>query len=218
MSATEGGPVTREGVLRWGGVASGGLLVAFGIAVIVMALIGRGIVDAELGQQKIVGTPDMSPAGIQPGIDAAKLDVEAPDCDVAGKPIDSGSRARCFSEYMHIHALESSGGYVYAEMGQYLAKPGTPDDQLTPDGATNNTEFARIDPETGKPAPNAARNIWVTETALATGLDVAYMSSLIVLFTLVVGVALLLAGVGLVILALGLIPPRSPKGGAAVTG
>ena len=125
----------RERILRWGGVASGGLLVAFGIAVIVMALLGRGIVNDELEQQKIVGTPDMSPAGIQPGIEAAGLkNVDIPDCDVAGKPIDSGPRARCFSEYMHIHALESSGGYVYAEMGQYLAKPGAPQDQLTPDG------------------------------------------------------------------------------------
>jgi hypothetical protein len=205
--------MTRERILRWGGVASGGILIIFGIAVIVMSLLGRGIVNDELSQQKIVGTPDMSPAGIQKEIDAAKLDVSAPDCDVAGKPIDSGPRARCFSEYMHIHALESSGGYVYAEMGQYLAKPGTPADQLTPDGATNNTEFAKVDPETGKPAQNAARNVWVTETALATGLDVAYMSSLLVLFSLIVGIALLLAGGGLLIFALGLLPPRRPKGG-----
>ena len=208
--------MTRERILRWGGVASGGLLVAFGIAVIVMALLGRGIVNDELEQQKIVGTPDMSPAGIQPGIEAAGLeDVDIPDCDVAGKPIDSGPRARCFSEYMHIHALESSGGFVYAEMGMYKAKPGTPEDQLTPDGATSNPEWAQIDPETQRPAENTARNLWVTETALATGLDVAYMSSLIVLFTLIVGIALLLAGAGLVILALGLLPPRAPKGGGA---
>jgi hypothetical protein len=205
--------MTRERILRWGGVASGGILIVFGIAVIVMSLFGRGIVNDELSQQKIVGTPDMSPTGIQPSIEGAKLDVEAPDCDVAGKPIDSGPRARCFSEYMHIHALLSSGGYVYAEMGQYLAKPSTPADQLTPDGATNNTEFAKVDPETGKPAQNTARNVWVTETALATGLDVAYMSSLLVLFSLIVGIALLLAGGGLLVFALGLLPPRGPKGG-----
>ncbi len=208
--------MTRERILRWGGVASGGVLVAFGIAVIVLAFLGRGIVNDELEQQKIVGTPDMSPAGIKPGIEAAGLEnVDIPDCDVAGKPIDSGPRARCFAEYMHIHALESSGGYVYAEMGQYLAKPGTPQDQLTADGATNNPEFATIDPETNKPASNTARNLWVTETALATGLDVSYMASLLVLFSLLVGIALLLAGVGLLIFALGLLPPRAPKGGEA---
>ena len=208
--------MNRERGLRWGGVASGGILIAFGIAVIIMSLLGRGIVNDELEQQKIVGTPDMSPAGIQPGIEAAGLEgVEPPDCDVAGKPIDSGPRARCFSEYMHIHALESSGGYVYAEMGQYVAKPNTPDAQLTPDGATNNPEFAKTDPETGKPASNVARNLWVTETALATGLDVAYMSSLLVLFSLIVGIALLLAGGGLLVFALGLLPPRRPKEAAA---
>ena len=136
--------MTRERILRWGGVASGGVLVAFGIAVIVLAFLGRGIVNDELEQQKIVGTPDMSPAGIKPGIEAAGLEnVNIPGCDVAGKPIDSGPRARCFAEYMHIHALESSGGYVYAEMGQYLAKPGTPQDQLTADGATNNPSSPR---------------------------------------------------------------------------
>jgi hypothetical protein len=203
--------MTRERILRWGGVASGAILILFGIAVIIMSLLGRGIVNDELSQQKIVGTPDMSPAGIQKEIDAAKLDVSAPDCDVAGKPIDSGPRARCFSEYMHIHALLGSGGFVYAEMGQYLAKPSTPADQLTPDGATNNTEFAKTDPATGKPAANTSRNIWVTETALATGLDVAYMSSLLVLFSLIVGIALLLAGGGLLVFALGLLPPRRPK-------
>ncbi len=204
--------MTRERILRWGGVASGGILVAFGIVVIVLALLGRGIVNDELEQQKIVGTPDMSPAGIQAGIEAAGLkDVQIPTCDVAGKPIDSGPRARCFAEYMHIHALESSGGFVYAEMGMYIAKPGTPDDQLTPDGATSNPEFAKVDPETGKPLANQARDLWVTETALSTGLDVAYMSSLLVLFTLLVGVALLLAGGGLLVFALGLLPPRTPK-------
>jgi hypothetical protein len=208
--------MNREGVLRWGGVASGGVLVLFGIAVIIMSLLGRGIVNDELEQQKIVGTPDMSPAGIQPGIEAAGLEgVEPPDCDVAGKPIDSGPRARCFSEYMHIHALESSGGFVYAEMGMYKAKPGTPDDQLTPDGATSNPEWAQIDPETQRPAENTARNLWVTETALATGLDVAYMSSLLVLFALIVGIALLLAGGGLLVFALGLLPPRRRKEDAA---
>ncbi len=89
----------------------------------------------------------------------------------------------------------------------YKAKPGTPEDQLTPDGATSNPDWAQVDPETQRPVDNAARNLWVTETALATGLDVAYMSSLLVLFALIVGIALLLAGGGLLVFALGLLPP-----------
>ena len=30
------------------------------------------------------------------------------------------------AQYMHIHALEATGGYTYAQMGIYAAKPGTP--------------------------------------------------------------------------------------------
>jgi hypothetical protein len=137
-----------------------------------------------------------------------------PDCDVAGKPIDSGPRARCFAQYMFIHSLESTGGYVYSEMGQYAAKPGAPEDQLAPGGGTNNPQFAQIDPVTKQPAENSARDLWVTETAMATGLNVSFMASVLVLFTILVGVALLLAGVGFIVIGLGLLPPRRAAEGA----
>ena len=39
-----------------------------------------------------------------------------PDCSVADEEIDTGSEAECFADYMRIHALESTGGKVYAEM------------------------------------------------------------------------------------------------------
>lgn len=45
--------------------------------------------------------------------------------------------------------------------------------------------------------------IWVTETALGTALNVSYMATQLSLFSLVVGIALLLAGVGFIVLALG---------------
>ena len=50
---------------------------------------------------------------------------------------------------------------------------------------------------------NGARNVWVTETALATALDSSYMASQLALFGIVVGVALLLSGLGFMILAIG---------------
>jgi hypothetical protein len=90
-------------------------------------------------------------------------------------------------------------------MGIYEAKPGTPKSQLAPGGGTNNTDYAAIDPKTKRPVQNAARNVWVTETALATALNVSYMASALSLFSLVVGIALLLAGVGFIVLALGLV-------------
>ena len=144
---------------------------------------------------------------------AGLKDVTIPSCDVAGKAITSGSNARCFAQYMNIHALLATGGYVYAQMGIYEAKPAAPKSQLEPGGGTNNTTYAQTDPKTGQPVQNGARNVWVTETGLATALNVSYMATQLALFSLVVGVALLLSGVGFIVLALAALPrlrARSP--------
>ena len=199
--------VTRERVFRIGGIVSGGVLIAFGIAVIVLALLGNNTVKTELEQQQITGTPDMTPSAITAEVNKAGLkDVTIPSCDVAGKAITSGSNARCFAQYMNIHALLATGGYVYAQMGIYEAKPGAPKSQLEPGGGTNNTTYAQTDPKTGQPVQNGARNVWVTETGLATALNVSYMATQLALFSLVVGVALLLSGVGFIVLALAALP------------
>ena len=191
-------------VLRIGGLISGGVLIAFGIVVIVLAINGRNTVHDELMQQQITGTPDMTPAAIKAeGAKAGLQNVTYPTCSVAGELVDTGSEARCFSQYMNIHALEATGGFVYAQMGQYEAKPDTPKSQLAPGGGTSNTQYAVTDPKTGQPVSNGARNVWVTETALGTALNVSYMATQLSLFSLVVGVALLLAGVGFIVLAAG---------------
>ena len=113
----------RAKLLRLGGYAAGVVLIGFGIATIAIGIAGKSTVEDELSQEKIVGSPDMSPEGIAPGIEEAKLTVDAPDCDVAEEPITTGSEARCFARYMRIHALESSGGLTYAEMGRYVSDP-----------------------------------------------------------------------------------------------
>jgi hypothetical protein len=56
--------------------------------------------------------------------------------------------------------------------------------------------------EDGEPVPNLARNSWVTATALSTALNMSYMAEQMALFGIVVGIALLLTGIGLIILAL----------------
>jgi multisubunit Na+/H+ antiporter MnhC subunit len=56
--------------------------------------------------------------------------------------------------------------------------------------------------EQGNPVSNAFRNTWVTETALTTALNTSYMAEQLSIFGMVVGIALLLTGIGLVILAL----------------
>jgi hypothetical protein len=201
-------------VLRIGGIVSGVVLIAFGVVVIVLAVWGHHTVTTELKRQKITGTPDMTPSAIKAEAEKAGLkNVDLPTCDVAGKSIDTGSKARCFSQYMNVHALEATGGAVYSEMGRYTAKPGTPESQLASGGGTNNPEFAQVDPNTKLPVDNGARNVWVTETALATALNVSYMASALSLFSLVVGIALLLAGVGFIVLALGALPRGSTAAG-----
>jgi hypothetical protein len=190
--------------LEIGGVAAGVVLIAFGVAAIVLGTNGRNTVGTELKQQQIVGTPDMTPKGIQAEVTGQSWakDVNLPTCSVAGKPVNNGSRARCFAEYMQIHALEATGGFVYAQMGQYQAKPGTPKSQLTADGATSNKDYAVLDPKTKQPVANGARNVWVTETALTTALNSSYMADQMGLFGIVVGIALLLSGIGFIIVAL----------------
>jgi hypothetical protein len=196
--------VSSHRILRIGGIVSGAVLIVFGIVVIVLAVNGHNTVKDELKQQQITGTPDMTPAAIKAeGAKAGLKNVSYPTCDVAGKPIDSGARARCFAQYMNIHALEATGGYTYSQMGIYAAKPDAPKSQLEPGGGTNNTQYAQTDPKTGQPVQNASRQTWVTETALSTALNMSYMASQLALFSLVVGVALLLTGVGFLVLALG---------------
>lgn len=196
--------MSRDQVFRWGGAISGALLIAFGVAVIALSLNGHRTVTHELEHQQITGTPDMTPEAIKAeGEKAGLKDVSYPSCSVAGETIDTGSEARCFAQYMNIHALESTGGYVYSQMGIYTPKPGTPQAELLPGGGTNNADHAQTDPKTGQPVQNGARNIWVTETALSTALNTSYMATQLSLFSLVVGVALLLAGVGFIVLAAG---------------
>jgi hypothetical protein len=107
------------------------------------------------------------------------------------------------AQYMHIHALEATGGFTYAQMGQFTAKPGTPKSQLETGGGTSNPAFAVIDPQTKQPVPNGARQVWISETALTSALNMSFMASRIALFGIVVGIALLLTGFGFAILAIG---------------
>ena len=138
----------------------------------------------------------MNPAEIEKAVKEAGLsNVPIPSCDVAEKEIRTGTEARCFAQYMRIHALESSGGLTYAQMGRFVAAADPSDPKGTSD------EAAAAKDKDGEPISNGARNTWVTETALATALNVSYMAEQIALFSVVVGIALLLSGIGFIILA-----------------
>lgn len=191
-------------LFEWGGFGAGAILIAFGVVAIVMGFNGRSTVSDSLKQERIVGTPDMTPALIVKEAKQAGLNVNAidmPTVAVAGKAIDSGPRARAFASYMRIHALEATGGYTYAQMGRFEAKSTTPKADLAVGGGTDNPQFAATDPKTKQPVANGARNVWVTETALSTALNTSYMADKLGLFGIVVGVALLLSGIGFIVLA-----------------
>jgi hypothetical protein len=193
-------------VLEIGGLIAGVVLIVFGVVAIVMGVNGRSTVNSSISREAIVGSPDMTPAGITTEAKAAKLDlnkIQIPSCSVANVAVTNGATARCFAEYMRIHTFEATGGFTYSQMGQFVALANAPKSQLAVGGGTSNKLYAQIDPTTKQPVSNGARNVWVTETALTTALNTSYMASQLALFGLVVGVALLLSGFGFAILAIG---------------
>ena len=173
-------------ILEIGGLIAGVVLIAFGIAAIYMGVDGRSTVRDSLKQEQITfGTAD-DPA-------VAKYAEQW-----AGEQITTGEQARAQANIMRYHTVNGEWNpehLTYAQMGRFLAK----DDPSNPAGTSDET--AALLDETGKPVSNSYRNQWVTETALSTALNMSYMAEQLSLFGMVVGVALLLTGVGLVILA-----------------
>ena len=169
--------------LRIGGYVSGGLLIFFGIAVVVLGIWGFNFTRDHIAREGISFGPIEDPAVAE----------HAPDW--AGEPVDTGRKALAQAEIMREHTLSSTEGLTYAEMGRYQSAA-NPDD---PKGTNDEAEAAKDD--SGQPISNGARNIWVTETALATALDMGFMSEMLSIFSIVVGIALILAGVGFLILA-----------------
>ena len=171
-----------------GGVVAAAVLIAFGIGAVVMGVAGKNTVKNNLAQEQIYFG------------DAAK-DPTVPK-QYSNHLVNTGAEARAFANMMRGHALEASNGLTYAQMGRFVAKPGTPAKLTDGQGGTNDAASAVTDPKTG-PVSNPARNLWVTETALSTALNTAYMADRLALFGIVVGIALLLSGIGFAILAIG---------------
>ncbi|MGN6189272.1 MAG: hypothetical protein ACTHOE_10255 [Conexibacter sp.] len=185
----------RNTIFRYAGVAASIVLIALGIGAIVVGFSGRSTVGDNLAKESIVGTPDMTPAAIsREARDAGLKNVSLPTCSVAGQSVDTGGEARCFAQYMRIHALEATGGQTYAQMPRYA----------TADGKGTN-DAAQALTRNGQPVDNAARNVWVTETALTTALNTSYFAQSVGTFAIVMGAALLLTGIGFLLLTTGLL-------------
>ena len=204
-----------------GGYVAAVVLVAFGVASIVMGVNGHNTVNSTLSDEQITGTPDMTPSGIAAEITADKAaqaeliaqmkdagvtitpsPIDTPTCSVAGKPVDSGTTARCFADYMRVHTFAATSGLTYSQMGQYQALPTAPLKATDGLGGTSDTQYAVLDPKTRQPVSNGRRNLWVTYTSLTTALNTSYMASQLSLFGIVVGIALLLSGLGFAILTI----------------
>ena len=177
-------------LLEWAGLAAGIVLVAFGIGAIAMGVDGRSTVRDSLAQEQIFFGDASDPAVAE---HASKW---------AGDQVRTGDQARAFALVMREHTLGSTDDLTYAQMGRYQSAS-KPDDP-----AGTNDEAAAAKDEAGAPVANGARTIWVTETGLTTALNTSYMAERLALFGVVVGVALLLTGIGLMILALAVLGGR----------
>ena len=192
-----------------GGVIASIILIVAGIGTIVVAASGGSDVRDKIEQENIVGTPDMNPDDTRAAVEEAGLSdiIDIPSCDVAEKEIDSGDRAKCFAEYMRVHALEDTGGKTYAEMPRFA----------TDDGKGTNEPADASKDEEGNPVSNPARQIWITETALSTALNTSFFAEQVAMFSLIVGIALLLVGIGFVVLTFGLHRRAANDGPGATT-
>ena len=200
----------RSNIFKWGGVAASIVLIAFGAGSIAIGAWGINNVRDNLKLEQISGSPDMTPAAIKAeGQKAGLTNVSYPTCSVANETVDTGEKARCFASYMRIHALEATGGQTYAQMGRFLDESGKP---------TSDEKSAATDPKSGQPVENPARNIWISSTAFQSALNTAYFAESVTMFVIAMGAALLLVGIGFMIVTLRVLKTEPAKAGAVRTG
>ena len=168
-----------------GGFVAGGVLIVFGAVAIFMGINGMTTVRDSIKDENIFFST-------QEDGDAA---TDKYASEWYGEQVTSGEQARAFANIMRTHQLELTEGLTYAEMGRYTSAANPEDPKGTSD------EEAALKDENGEPVSNSARQSWVTAVAITTALNMSYMAEQLSIFGLVVGVALLLTGVGLVIVA-----------------
>ena len=184
-----------------GGFVAGGLLIVFGVVAIFMGVNGLNTVRDSIKDENIFFST-------QADGDAATDEYAS---EWYGEQVTDGEQARAFANVMRTHQLERTEGLTYAEMGRYTSAANPEDPAGTSD------EEAALKDESGQPVPNSARNSWVTAVAITTALNMSYMAEQLSIFGLVVGVALLLTGIGLVIVAFAVfgreveVTERAPK-------
>jgi uncharacterized iron-regulated membrane protein len=168
-------------LFQYGGIAASIVLIAFGIGATYMGIDGRARVHSDLAREQIVGTDDST---------------------IPGQKVDTGSEAQAFAAVIRKHTLEATGGKTYAQMERFIGKDGKP---------TSDEKLAAVDPKSGKPVENGLRNMWITSTALSTALNTAYFAESVATFAIVMGIALLLAGLGFGVLTFRALMPAQAR-------
>ena len=171
---------------RKGGIAASIILILLGVGAMVAGVAGREKVQTDLAREQIVGTPD-SP--------------------IPGQKVDTGGEAKEFAATVRKHTLEATGGQTYAQMGRFLDESGKP---------TNDEKAAATDERSGQPVENPMREIWISSTAFQTALNTAYFAESVATFVIAFGGAMLLVGVGFLILTIRLLD--RPETAVAQTG
>jgi hypothetical protein len=168
-------------LFQYGGIAASIVLIAFGAGALYMGIDGRGYVRDNLAAEKIVGTEDST---------------------IPGQLVDTGSEAQAFAAVIRKHTLEATDGQTYSQMGRFIGTDGQP---------TSDESKAAINEETGKPVENGLRNMWINATALTTALNTAYFAEQVATFAIVMGIAMLLAGLGFAVLTFKVLIPAGKR-------
>jgi hypothetical protein len=185
--AADQSPTHQEGdtvtaLARKGGIAASIILILLGVGAMVAGVAGREKVRSDLAREQIVGTPDST---------------------IPGQKVDTGGEAQAFAVIMRKHTLEATGGQTYAQMGRFLDESGKP---------TSDESAAATDPKSGQPVENPARNIWISSTAFQTALNTAYFAESVATFAIAFGAAMLLVGIGFLVLTIRLLDRPDPAG------
>lgn len=165
-------------LFRFGGYLASTVLILFGIGAGVLGTLGFFEVRDTISRENITATPDVAE------IEGVNLQ--------PGEEVNTGGEAREFAKVIRTHALEATGDRTFAEMGRFL----------TDTGEETNDEAQAATDDSGRPVENPARSIWITATAFTTALNTAYLAEQIALFTIVMGAALLLTGIGFLVLTM----------------
>lgn len=173
----------HEIAFKLGGYFASGILIVLGAGTVVVGALGFSEVRDTIAQENITATPGAREQG-------ADLD--------PGQVIDTGAEAKEFAKIIRAHVLEITGGRTYAEMGRFL----------TPSGEETNDEAEAATDEQDNPVQNSVRDLWVTATSLTTALNTAFLAERIALFSIVMGVALLLTGIGFLVLTIAVLRPE----------